>query len=127
MLWPLLSILIKVLFRLAGTGMTVGGALQDVLLVEVGGHCSDRGRSIGRWSSPFSSVVFGVISVGSSALPIEGEASVVLVPECSMIAERCDCGIPPRGIVRSIFFCLRVLGIKKECAEKEARKLLRRF
>jgi hypothetical protein len=72
-------------------------------------------------------VLLGVISVGSSAIPIDGESPVVLVPECSVIADSGERGIARSGIAFSIFFCRRVLGSENECDEKEARRLRRRF
>ena len=104
----------------------VGASLKDALAVEVSGHCGERHLRMGR-SSSLSGVDLGVILVGSSAMPTDGEASFVLVPDCSVIADRGEVGMARSGIAFSIFLCLRVLGRMKECGEKEARKLRRRF
>lgn len=105
----------------------VGAPVQDNLLDVVSGHCSDMGLPIGTVLSSFSGVLLGVISVGSSTTHTEGEASVVLVPERSVMADRGERGIARSGTALSILICRLVLGREKECAVREARKLRRRF
>lgn len=126
-LGPVLLILTRLLFRLVGTAMTVGIPVWEPLLVVIRGHCSETGLPAGKEFSSFSGVVLGVTSLGSSAISPDGEASVVLVPDRSVIADKGERGIARSGTALWIFFCLLVLGMEKERAEKEARKLRRRF
>ena len=74
-------------------------------------------------------VGLGVVSVGISAISMDGDTSRVLVfgSENSVIAESGERANEPSGMVLSSFLWRRVFGTENEYGENVFRRLRRRF